>query len=84
MSQGRERIIVNCGGYRGGKPAWQRVVRSSAAHSVLVVGDANAVEMGRDGAMGHMAPHLRGSTARRRGGISGSPPAMTATASGSG
>ena len=49
LSQGRERIIVNCGGYRGAKPAWRRVARSSAAHSVLVVGDTNSVEIHADG-----------------------------------
>ena len=52
LSQGRERIIVNCGGYRGAKPAWHRVARSSAAHSVLVVGDTNAVEIHADGSLG--------------------------------
>lgn len=45
LSQGRERIVVNCGGYRGAKPAWQRVARASAAHSVLVVEDTNAFEI---------------------------------------
>ena len=49
FSQGRERIIVNCGGYRGAKPAWHRVARASAAHSVLVVEDANAFEVDDDG-----------------------------------
>lgn len=49
LSQGRERIIVNCGGYRGPNPAWRRVARSSAAHSVVVVGDTNAVEIHADG-----------------------------------
>ncbi len=52
MSQGRDRIIVNCGGYRGTKPAWSRVMRASAAHSVLVVGDTNAVEIREDGSVG--------------------------------
>src|SRR5262249_43435034 len=56
MSQGRERIIVNCGGYRGAKPAWRRVVRATAAHSVMVAGDGNAVELNRDGTLGH-TPH---------------------------
>lgn len=52
LSQGRERIIVNCGGYRGPKPVWRRVARASAAHSVLVVDDTNSVEIGDDGALG--------------------------------
>lgn len=58
MSHGRERIIVNCGGYRGAKPAWRRVARSSAAHSVLVVGDSNAVEIRPDGGFGGNAALL--------------------------
>jgi uncharacterized heparinase superfamily protein len=57
LSQGRERIVVNCGGYRGAKPSWRRVARASAAHSVLVVSDTNAVEIAADGALGR-APSL--------------------------
>jgi uncharacterized heparinase superfamily protein len=53
MSQGRERIIVNCGGYRGRQSAWRAAARSSAAHSVLVVADINAVEINADGTLGH-------------------------------
>jgi uncharacterized heparinase superfamily protein len=52
MSHGRERIIVNCGAYRGPKPNWSRVARASAAHSVLVVADTNAAEIREDGAVG--------------------------------
>jgi len=59
LSQGRERIIVNCGGYRGAKPAWRRVARSSAAHSVLVVGDTNAVEIHADGSLGRAPATVR-------------------------
>ena len=59
LSQGRERIIVNCGGYRGVKSAWRRVARSSAAHSVLVVGDTNAVEVLADGGLGRAPNSVR-------------------------
>jgi uncharacterized heparinase superfamily protein len=59
LSQGRERIVVNCGGYRGGSAAWRRVARSSAAHSVLVVGDTNAVEINDDGSLGRAPPTVR-------------------------
>jgi uncharacterized heparinase superfamily protein len=52
MSHERERIIVNCGAYRGPKPNWRRVARASAAHSVLVVGDTNAIEIRDDGGLG--------------------------------
>jgi uncharacterized heparinase superfamily protein len=49
MSHGRERLIVNCGGYRGPKASWSRVTRASAAHSVLVVADTNSAEIREDG-----------------------------------
>ena len=52
MSHERERIIVNCGAYRGPKPGWSRVARASAAHSVLVVADTNSIEIRQDGALG--------------------------------
>jgi uncharacterized heparinase superfamily protein len=52
LSYERERIIVNCGAYRGPKPNWWRVARASAAHSVLVVADTNSVEIRADGALG--------------------------------
>ena len=49
--------------------AWRRVARASAAHSVLVVGDTNAVEIDDDGALGR-APRLGALRARRGGGAS--------------
>lgn len=52
MSHGRDRIIVNCGAYRGPKANWWRVARASAAHSVLVVADTNSVEIRDDGVLG--------------------------------
>jgi uncharacterized heparinase superfamily protein len=52
LSHGRDRIVVNCGGYRGSKPAWRRLSRASAAHSVLVAADTNAVEILEDGSLG--------------------------------
>jgi uncharacterized heparinase superfamily protein len=51
MSHGRERIIVNCGAYRGTNPNWRRVARASAAHSVLVVADTNSTEIRDDGVL---------------------------------
>jgi uncharacterized heparinase superfamily protein len=59
FSQGRERIVVNCGGYRGTQRAWRQVARSSAAHSVLVVADTNAVEIKDDGTLGRAPPTIR-------------------------
>ena len=52
ISHERERIIVNCGAYRGPKSGWSRVARASAAHSVLVVADTNSIEIREDGTLG--------------------------------
>jgi uncharacterized heparinase superfamily protein len=49
MSHGRERIIVNCGAYRGANANWRRPPRATAAHSVLVVADTNSTEIRDDG-----------------------------------
>jgi uncharacterized heparinase superfamily protein len=54
LSYERERIIVNCGAYRGPRPNWWRVARASAAHSVLVVADTNSVEIRADGTLGRV------------------------------
>jgi uncharacterized heparinase superfamily protein len=67
LSQGRERIVVNCGGYRGANPAWRRVARATAAHSVLVVGDTNAVEITADGALGRAPASVRSERAEEGG-----------------
>ncbi len=67
LSQSRERIIVNCGGYRGAKPAWRRVSRSSAAHSVLVIGDTNSVEIQPDGSLGRGPASVRCERAEEAG-----------------
>jgi len=54
LSHERERIIVNCGAYRGPKPNWWRVARASAAHSVMVVADTNSVEIRAEGTLGRI------------------------------
>jgi uncharacterized heparinase superfamily protein len=59
MSHGRERIIVNCGGYRGTNPAWPLLARASAAHSVLVVEDTNSLEIEEDGTLGRVPANVR-------------------------
>ena len=49
MSAGRERLIVNCGGWRGGDAGWREALRGTAAHSTLVVDDTNTATLGADG-----------------------------------
>ena len=46
MSHGRERIIVNCGAYGGDDLRWRTALRSTVAHSTMVVEDVNAVDSG--------------------------------------
>ena len=67
MSHERERIIVNCGAYRGPKSSWSRVARASAAHSVLVVGDTNSVEIRDDGTLGRDPPSIARERAEHEG-----------------
>ena len=67
FSQGRERIIVNCGGYRGSQRAWKQVARSSAAHSVLVVADTNSIEISDDGTLGQAPQTIRCERAEEEG-----------------
>ncbi len=45
MSEGKERVIVNCGALPPAATAWRRAARLSAAHSTLVVADTNSSEV---------------------------------------
>jgi len=49
MSHGRERLIVNCGAYRGPKSAWHAALRTTAAHSTLIVADKPSSELDAEG-----------------------------------
>ena len=49
MSAGRERLIVNCGCWRGGDRGWQEALRGTAAHTTLIVDDTNTATLGADG-----------------------------------
>jgi uncharacterized heparinase superfamily protein len=67
MSHERERIVVNCGAYRGPKSSWSRVARASAAHSVLVVADTNSVQIRADGAVGRAPASITRERAEHEG-----------------
>ena len=45
MSDGRDRLVVNCGGYAGDDADWQTAVHSTAAHSTLTLAETNAAEL---------------------------------------
>lgn len=53
MSVGAERLVVNCGGWRGGDAEWRRVLRATAAHSTLTVDDTNTAALNDDGTIAH-------------------------------
>jgi len=56
LSDGPYRLIVNCGGGRGANnalhPELANALRSSAAHSTLVIGDSNSTAIHPDGTLG--------------------------------
>ncbi len=52
MSVGRDRLVVNCGDYRGDDPDWNRALRATAAHSTLAVNDVNSSDVIPDGGLG--------------------------------
>lgn len=52
VSVGRERVVVNCGGFPAGGEQWRDATRATAAHSTLVVADVNSSELTPDG-LGH-------------------------------
>ena len=50
MSAGPHRLVVNCGPHAGRDPAWAQGLRSTAAHSTLVVADTNSSKLDEAGA----------------------------------
>ncbi len=55
LSDGEKRVIVNCGGTGGAgglPPELARALRTTAAHSTLVLGDSNSTAIHADGALG--------------------------------
>jgi uncharacterized heparinase superfamily protein len=63
VSVGRDRLIVNCGGYAGDDPRWQFAMRSTAAHSAAMIDDVNAIALDDRGGFRH--GRLRIGTVRR-------------------
>ncbi|MBM3484374.1 MAG: hypothetical protein FJX66_13880 [Alphaproteobacteria bacterium] len=52
LSVGKERLIVNCGAWRGADARWGQVLRATAAHSTLTVDDTNSTVVLDHGALG--------------------------------
>jgi uncharacterized heparinase superfamily protein len=55
MSIGRERLIVNCGAYRGIKDEWRIAQRTTAAHSTVTIDDVNSSDVLPGGGLGRRA-----------------------------
>jgi uncharacterized heparinase superfamily protein len=49
MSVGRDRLIVNCGAAPAGEEMWCAALRSTAAHSTLVLAETNSAELRPEG-----------------------------------
>uniref|UniRef100_UPI0022EB06ED heparinase II/III family protein n=1 Tax=Falsiroseomonas oryzae TaxID=2766473 RepID=UPI0022EB06ED len=49
MSIGRDRLIVNCGAAPAAEGEWRDALRSTAAHSTLVLADTNSSELKPEG-----------------------------------
>ena len=49
LSDGRERLVVNCGAAQPVTSDWGRAMAATAAHSTLTLADRNAAEIGNDG-----------------------------------
>jgi uncharacterized heparinase superfamily protein len=52
LSYGRERLIVNCGAYHGPSGAWHAALRTTAAHSTLIVADTPSSDIDGKGQLG--------------------------------
>lgn len=63
FSAGRDRVVVNCGGYDGADPEWRKAVRFTAAHSTATLDDVNSSEITEFGAIEHRAGNV---TAQRQ------------------
>jgi uncharacterized heparinase superfamily protein len=59
LSHGRERLIVNCGGFTSADPAWRQAQRATAAHSTLTIDDTNSSEITETG-VGPRRAHVTG------------------------
>jgi len=49
LSVGRDRLIVNCGGYPAGPGEWRDATRATAAHSTVVIADISSSELKPEG-----------------------------------
>jgi len=67
MSYGRERLVVNCGAYQGPSADWHAAMRTTAAHSTLVVADAPSSELDAEGRLTRRPRHITRERAEQEG-----------------
>ncbi len=69
MSHGMHRIVVNCGGAKGGTlpKSFADGLRTTAAHSTLVVGNSNSTALNTDGSLGKGVVEVRLDRQEREG-----------------
>lgn len=58
LSHGKERVVVNCGARPHAKAAWLAAQRATAAHSTLVLANANSSEILPSGRLGRRPRHV--------------------------
>lgn len=58
LSDGEERLIVNCGAHRLADDRWRKAQRATAAHSTLTLNDRSCGEFDSDGRMTRGAAHV--------------------------
>lgn len=71
LSDGAERLVVNCGGPRGGGVLPRdlaEALRSTAAHSTLVLADSNSTAIHEDGSLGRGVTEVELDRQEREGG----------------
>lgn len=57
-SAGGNRMVVNCGAFRGKHPAWPKIQQSTVAHSTLSINEQNSWDCGDAGMPGIAGPKL--------------------------
>lgn len=60
LSSGAARLIVNCGSSTDGAGLWRQLMRTTAAHSTLVVKDTNSSEVLQEGGIGRRPDEVAG------------------------
>jgi uncharacterized heparinase superfamily protein len=67
LSLGKERLIVNCGAWRGPDARWAQALKASAAHSTLTVDDTNSSVVLDEGGLGAGPDHVEASREEKDG-----------------